>query len=530
LVLALAAGACTGPAEISLGGKTPPSTERFLSPTGNDNADGTRAHPWKTFAVALPRLSPGSMLTLLSSPKPYDDATTGSLNVKCAAVTANSAAPNAVLASNGLPGMEITVKADVERQVFLAGNGSVPPLSIDACQSWIIEGLHVESQDVADNVSVADSGSVVVLGSDNQNVVLRRLLASHPNRYKHSHVIRIGDRSSGITVEECELYDFHHNGFETWRTSSIFFHRNYINSRSTPDIANGYGSEDPLRGDYGVFLEETNGVYAENNVVEGVAIGFGVVGRYLGVDAAPVADPIDNNNLLGNVVYKPALMGFRLDSRCQMLPSCDPSHTVSNTKLTNDVVIGGAVGVSDAGSVGTHIDQLSTINAARGVAISKEPQNGGLLASATTTNTLVAGFQSVAFGAAFEATWGFDHCAASGGYDQAADYVTNPVDPQRITNNVTLMPQLGTCLVYLPAQSPLKKAGASGSDVGASVLYRYDRGMLSTTTLLWSATGTFPCGAPVEKVNDDPATGCLGLGQPTRLNVGTNGTGGCPFP
>ena len=117
----LAVCACRGPDEISLGGMVALSTEHFLSPTGADGDDrGTRDRPWKTFRYALQRLVPGSMLTLLTSASPYDDTTTGTLNVKCAdTVIANSATPNATPAMNGTVGMEIVVRADEERKVFL---------------------------------------------------------------------------------------------------------------------------------------------------------------------------------------------------------------------------------------------------------------------------------------------------------------------------------------------------------------------------------------------------------------------------
>ena len=87
------------------------------------------------------------------------------------------------------------------------------------------------------------------------------------------------------------------------------------------------------------------------------------------------------------------------------------------------------MGISDAGSVGTTIRNVSVIDAARGLQLAKEPVNAGIPAtSMMTTNTLVAGFQSVAFFAGGETVWMFDHCAAVGGYPSAAN-VFNPDDP-----------------------------------------------------------------------------------------------------
>ena len=406
LAAALALGGCTGPDDISLGGRVTATTGTFLSPAGSDDNDGSREHPWQTFKYACGTLTEGSTLTLLSGT--YDDATTGTLNVRCGdAVIANSSAPNAVRAANG-----ITVTSDSERAAFIKGSGNVPPLSIDSCSGWTVDGLHVESQDTADPANIytaPDTGSVVVLDGANNAVTLSGLLARYPNRYKHSHVIRIGAGSTGVTVAECELYDFHHDAIEVWRSTSTILQRNYINSRETADIPGGYMSDDPLRGDYGILLEETNSAYVENNIVEDVSVGFGVVGRYSGVGADVPSPPgnIDNNHLNGNIVFHPATIGFRIAAsrqwprRACCLTLCDdharhPRHRARGRRHHRDRH-GRGIGVSDAGSVGTKLERMSIINTARGVELKREPQNVGLQTSDLASNMLFDGFQSVAF-------------------------------------------------------------------------------------------------------------------------------------
>jgi hypothetical protein len=534
-VLAASLCACTGPDEISLGGHLTPSTERYLSPTGSDANDGSQDRPWKTFAHALPLLAPGSTLRLLASDAPYDDSTSGTLNVHCEDVASpTSPAPSAVRAQNGKTGMVITVRADGEHTALVLGNGHVPAISIDSCHDWAIEGLRVESQDAPDTLTARDTGSVVVLEGANDNVTLRRLLARHPNGAKpRSNVMRIGDGASNVSIEECELYDFHENAIEARRSGPLFLMRNYVNSRSTSNAGA------TMRGNYGVVLEETHDTFVENNVVENVASGFAVVGRAADAQVTSTPSPPGNNHLLGNVVFgptdAPALMGFRLDSQCAGANPCDAAHTVFRTEIGNDAVIGSVMGISDAGSVETHIHDVSIIRAARGISLSEEPQNQAVpTSSLTTTNTLVADFQSTAFAVAIasEMTWGFDHCAAAGGYTVTADYA--PDDPARVTSKVNATPELGQCLVYLPSTSPLKGAGASAGDVGANVIYEYDvRGQL-TAMPLWDATsGTFlACGALVKGVNDDRAPktaatqSCITVHH--RLHVG--GADGCPLP
>jgi len=79
--------------------------------------------------------------------------------------------------------------------------------------------------------------------------------------------------------------------------------------------------------------------------------------------------------------------------------------------------------------------------------------------------------------------------------------------------------------VYLPPASPLRGAGAGARDVGAEVVYRYEGGLLTTERLWDAAAGTFPCGATVPGLNDDPTQSCVGVHQ--RLHVGS---AGCPLP
>jgi hypothetical protein len=195
---------------------------------------------------------------------------------------------------------------------------------------------------------------------------------------------------------------------------------------------------------------------------------------------------------------------------------------VLGTALRDDVVVGGSVGISSAGAVNTQVRQLSVIGAANGVFFVKEPQNIGVQSTSATFDSLVAGFQGVGFRADGETSWSFDHCAAAGG--NGPTYTFQP-DDAHVTSRVTVGPDLGGCLVYLPASSALKHAGSGANDVGANVLFRYEGGQLTTAPLWDAATGAFPCGAVVPGVNDDLATSCRGVHQ--RLHVAA---ADCPLP
>jgi hypothetical protein len=497
----------------------PPPLTYYLSPTGDDGNPGTRERPWRSFWHALPALQPGWTLVLLDGT--YDGGTSGYFNSRCGVTGTGT--------FDGTATAPITVRADHPRLAFLRGDASGPPFYMEGCGYWVIDGLRIESADLANAPDTLDAGSVVFLGPNNHDITLQHLLASHPNRYKHSHVVRIGDGSRNITVQENEVYDFHHNAFEATRSEGVIFRRNYVNARSlfATDIPGAYVSVDPARGDYGFLLEETRFAIVENNIVENTYAGIGIVGRYVGFpqDQPPHGpDPLYGNRLLGNVIYHASTFGIRLESRCSGVVPCESVRRVLNTDLTDNVIVGSTLGVSSNGADTTRIKQLTVIGAGSGVVLAKEAQNVGLTSSSMTVNALVVDFQSNGFRADGEDQWTFDHCAAApaAGATGAA-YLP---DDAHVTGRVSAAPNLGGCMVYLPKASPLRGAGSGTLDVGASVLDRYEGGALMPTMPLWKpGTGQFPCGDVVGGVNDDPTTSCLGVH--TRLHVAT---ADCPLP
>jgi hypothetical protein len=535
LTVALAlGGACRGPGVISIGTTiVSPGMTIYLSPTGSDDGCcATQDAPWKTFGKALKYVKPGATIVLEDGT--YEASTSGLLNVVCDATVPPSSlsSPNAVLVPSGTANMPITVKALNQRQAFLAGDGSTPPLTIDACQYWSFDGLHVESKDfmAADfntALNTPDVGSVIVVGFTNANLLFENLLVLHPNRWLHSHLLRIGDKSRDVAVTDSEFYDFHHNAIEAWRTDSLRLLRNYTNSRGTPDLPPpAWQSEAPNTGDYGIFLEETSHSVVANNVIEGINDGMALVGRYYAATVAPgVSGQIDNNLLLGNVVYQPLNIGIRIDSRCWKsdgttpeVPCTDTFHMINTTLVQDDVVIGGDAGILSAGAVNTAIDEVSVINAANGVSLGSEPQNAGFASSSTTTNSLVANFQAVAFDAVGETTYSFDHCATSGGYNPGTeDYVPGDF----VTNPLPAPSPLGPCLVYLSSTSPLKTAGVGASGVpaavGANVVYEYNNDGTLSSMPLWTSAG-FRCGTQVT-TKDDGDGGAPVVINPDCANV-----------
>ena len=500
-------GGCrSGIRDVSLGADRLPAF--YISPSGSDAADGSRASPWLSFAFALPRLGPGDTLVLLDGT--YELTSSGPAHVLCGEG-----------AENGIAGAPITLKADNERRAFLAGDGRSPPLLLSNCAYWTVEGLRVEAADNDDADVVNDnglalngrsSGSVVVLDGSSDHVVLRRLLAGRPNRARHSHVLRIGGLSNSVLVEECELYDFHHNAFEGWRAEGLVLRRNYAHSRDTVDA--GWTTSAPLTGDAGFLLEETSGALLENNVAEGVARGFVLKGRQEEDGAEALVGPTDpgDNRLLGNIAL-PSAEAFVLESRCGGQASCPPSQLVRDTTLSDDVALGGTIGLWSIGARATQVTRFSAFETDQGVALEQGSDNAAALPTSFVSSSLASGFRESGFSALQQVDWRFERCGAFGLTDSAF----SPEDAH-VTLPALEEPQLGACRVYVPPTSPLYAAGEGGLSIGASLVNRYEDGRLGSAPLWDAVTGAFTCGSAVEGVNDDPASSCSGVHE--RLPVG----------
>jgi hypothetical protein len=146
------------------------------------------------------------------------------------------------------------------------------------------------------------------------------------------------------------------------------------------------------------------------------------------------------------------------------------------------------------GASSTHIvNSLALANAASGFYIATAQQEGG---------------------------WSNDHGNA---YSNSPNY--SPTSSVSLTSSTTVNPVLGSCRVWIPDASPMKLMGRDGADIGASILYRYEKGRLTTAPLWDPRSGEFPRGALVAGVNDIAGQSAFDIHQ--RLNVHANG---CSFP
>ena len=454
----------------------------YVSPSGDELNPGTAYAPWRRLDTSIAKLAPGDVLVLFDGV--YTPAAHGRVDITCGttAVSGTSSEP-------------IRITALSERRAKIAGDGMQQTVLVETCQWWTIERLHVEGADLAGSLS---GGAMQI--SRSQNITIRRVLAAYNNRYANTHLIDVVSSMDSL-VEECEVYDFHRSGVIAWDSQRITFRRNYASSRATPDLVGGYVSIPADKGDVGIELGISRSSLAENNIEEGNGT--------LSVSAAYDVDAVDNR-LFGNVT------------------------------LGNDVGFASALG--DTGldnNINTHAEQLVTIGAAdSGQAITSSLNfsctgctmiNNGTVGWFASQNPVQprpnASARCTACLSAFNSTHGFFVENQGGGWQ--LDHVNSfgnatpfePVTAPEMIATTAIDPQLGGCLVYLPAASPMRGAGPNGSNIGAHLVYRYRDGVLGDIPLWDPETGAFPCGAIVAGVNDDPTTSCSGVH--TRLHVGT---------
>ena len=493
------------------GAPAQPGTLFFISPDGDDANPGTETAPWKSFAHALPLLGPGVTLELEDGT--YAGATTGFLRAFCGVNPGSNA-------SSGTPDRPITVRAQNERRAFLKGEGTGAPIELSACSNWVLEGLRAEGADVPGEMG-DEAGSVVVLTRGCTNIVLRRLLAAHPNRYLTATVYVIAHAASNILVEESEALDFHYYGFHAYDVQHMTFRRSYAHSRDVPDIAGALmPTSNDTTGDGGFLLTKSSNAIIENCIAEHVADGFMIEGtpQAMGGRVQPQRDQI-----LGSVAADVAHAGFVLESRCNNTKPCNQGdQIVSSPMLSNDVVRHGALGVFSEGGVSIQIENMSIFDVTdTGIVFGQDAENMGLASSAFARATLVTAMAPFGFRAMGQVDWSFSRCNAFGPTTTFA-----PRD-NHVVNSTEIDPQMGGCYVMVPDASPLKNAGQTGAGIGANIAFRIEDGQVTTTKLWDQTTGAFPCGATVAGLNDMSRADVSCLGVASRLHVGA---GGCAIP
>jgi hypothetical protein len=498
------------------GGATSPAPTGpvyYLSPNGNDGNPGTQASPWRTFAYAVRRLVAGDTLVLLDGK--YDLATTGVLSIDCASN-----------AQHGTASAPITVRAQNERQALIQGDGRSSPVKIQNCSYWQLSGLYTRQVD--NSLASPGTGQNVYL-VNSHHLTVRRCLAYGANRYTNVSVIVLQSTHDSL-VEECESYFFHRKGISLGVSASRnVIRRNYVHSRAAADVCTGCegdsSGQSSRKGDEGINLAYPGSDnIAENNISEGSYIGFVVNAK----------GTSDRNRFYGNIALGNDF-GFLVTSR-----GAGASRTPHDTVLENNVAAESSLlGVYLRGAENTRVSSMTVLGSSRhGLAADHSSLDyiaqadecnaqtapcGNGASSTHVVNSLALVNAAVGLyivTAQQEGGWSIDH---SNAYGNSPNY--SPSSAGNLTSSSSVNPLLGACRVWIPEVSPMKRSGRDAGDVGANILYRYEKGRLTTTPVWDARTGGFPQGALVSGVNDVAGQSAFDVHQ--RLNVNTNG---CEFP
>lgn len=478
----------------------------YISPKGNDSNSGSQAAPWKTFTHSIPILNPGDTLFLMNGT--YNAAAgTGFINVNCSSG-----------ANDGTSGAPITVQAQNERQAHIQGDGSTEPFQIHNCSYWNVIGLYVS--DIDFTTQHENDGTFALY--DSSNLVIRRNLLYHANRCFNNNLFFVSAVTNSL-IEENELYFFHRWGIQLWSGSTgNEIRRNYVNPRGAFGAGNSTCSTYGL-GPAGIGPYHGQNNTFENNIVENPSNSD--AGNHEGFDNEADAS---NNSYLGNIALN---MRFILAAHTE-----NPQPTAN--KYADDVDInapvagfwirGGLASTLNHDSVFGSSGELMGFGLNPGLG-SNAPSGytGGF--GMTVYNSQVVNLTSGSDGAHFISsdilsgsgpiTFSFDH---DNNFNNSVTYNPN----SNVTNPLAVNPGFGNCYLWVPAASPLHAAASDGTDVGATVLYQYVAGALTTNPLWDQATGA-PLfkGATVSGLNDVAGNSLFDISS--RLNINQNG---CVFP
>jgi len=513
----------------------PPLRELFLSPSGsNANSGLSAASPWLTFAHAVPQLQPGDRLTLLDGT--YLPGNTGLLDVDCDDG-----------AQNGSLGAPITVRAANERAAVIVSDGSEAPVQVEHCSHWSLIGIAARNVDLPG----AGSGGVFKIRFDD-HIVLRRLLASWPNRYENAHPIGVGE-SRDVLVEECEAYAYHRHGISVYKSENVTVRRSYVNSRGQLDVPGGYESDRP-GGDESFVLYASSNSVIESSIAEFETRGFEIHGGQTFFDTPGGY----HNRVLGSIHYSGPTgdhFGAAIDTR--MGEGTDFVVRPAYDNLFRDFLILDATneGFQLDSPVEARLENVTVVNAL-GDAVdlderSAVSQNGqqpvcgyalvipffagmdksifggtSFKCSMTLVNSLIVnGGQSGLSVSVPSANWLVEYTNSVGNAaDQFEDDDEDPADALghvRFSGSVAptgMGPGGNGSWAFVPPGSNMSGAGKDGADIGANVLLRYQDGLRTNQPLWDPASGAFPCGAIVAGIND-AAAGPSCATVHTRLGV-----------
>jgi len=486
----------------------------YVDDTGNDSTGtGSSASPWKTFSHAInpARASCGDILLVK--------------NGIYGPTSAGGASGTSRIDVNGLVctlGNELTIRAENQRQAKIVDDGSSNAIRVFQSEYIVLDGLVAKS---TNNSSFTTSQIGVPLYiRESHHVTARNGVYHNPNKYSSS-----GNGiyySTHVLFEDNEIYDYHRHGVNVKWSSDVIIRRLYCHPR-TGRIPGGQGTSQngAGRGDACISLYPARDSVVENVIAEGPTYLIEVNAEYTGTPILSSPMPNINNKILGsicrvcsygNAVFpssrRPGINGTVQDILIRDIAVVDWASTANALRLSDCY---GNCRVD-------HFTVLGTGVGARGITLDDDPD--GVTAadnSVTMTNLLLANAGDIGLNVT-----GFNTWTANEVFSVGNTTAFSPSSSPNLTNTSTSAHGMGTCKLWAPVGAAVKGAGTGGSDINATILYRYVDGVLTSTPLWDPTTGAFPHGAATaDGLNRVAGTSLYDVH--TRLNVNT---GGCTFP
>jgi|GEM_PF-4437665 len=411
---------------------------------------------------------------------------------------------------NGTSSNPIIVRAQNPGQALIRGDGlqgHVVRLRVDW---WVIEDLRIEN---VNNSNYIGSEAEVLRCVLCNRVVIRRNIIRNPNAWGNNSAISI--TGTGNLIEDNDILRFHRNGLTLFGTgtSNNIVRGNYV-GQTVDRLYAGAG----IPNDGFVAYDAPNNIW-ENNIFEQTGSPGG------STPAEGFTAWGSSNRYYGNI-------SIGAMNNAMSLVSAASVTTGARDYVVRDQV---SVGMAQNGlylrsPINADVQGFTahTSNAPnRGIVLND--QDGAPSRSATIRNMML--IDTTGASATAIDTLTISHSQEWGAVSSWGSGTSGRTDsPPEPPGDVD--PQFGACRVFVPDGSPFKGVGFNGQDIGATVLFAYEHGVL-TNEKLWDSTlsganrGKLRFGPAVVAGVNDSSTGNVRDTVHQRLGFGNNS---CNFP
>lgn len=408
---------------------------------GNDSYTGTDTNkPWATFSKAMTVLQPGDTLII------KDGTYYQSLNVTV----------------SGTSGNPITIKAEHDGLAIIDGQYSRAPVTITSKSYINIEGIICQN---------SNSNVIEITSSDRVNV---KRVSAYNTSYNVNKSGILVYHSSNVLLEDCAVSGWARDIYEIYESD-------YVTMRRCFGMWKGWYNAGAVAGDNWIVQ-----LYGSSNVIVENLVGFkhpeAMNVSWMGANVWCNNYNVNasNNKYLGTVIWGPTTSAYWAASK---------NHNIEYNEFTNIVSINDPDGFGQRGDPNLHVRNATFINATSSNYFLSEfpytPKDSDYEIRGDVRNS---NFVSNGNGYGFDINFtsvvkGFTH-----DYNNLYNFAVNYLGTSAGAHEIYVNPNFNTSTygkgAYLMVPAALKGKGENGANIGAEVLYRYEKGVL-TGVPLW---------------------------------------------